>query len=110
MEEIVKVIQEVGIYGCLVVVTIFLGFKYAPKYFDLKLQRMKDRDYMLDSFKAVVENNSQVIKNNSEVIKLNSDTIKNYTDNAWKLEHKIDDLTKEVQESNKNIEILKERR
>lgn len=110
MEDVVKVIQDFGIYGCLMVIVIVIGLKYIPQVIELKLQRLKDRDYMLDSFKAVVENNSQVIKNNSEVIKLNSDTIKNYTDNAWKLEHKVDDLTKELQETNKNIEIIKERR
>lgn len=57
--------------------------------------------------KYVIENNTQVINNNSEVVKLNSTTIKNYTDNAHKLENKIEDLTKIVQETNTNVEILK---
>ena len=84
-EEFVKIIQDFGVYGCLMIVIVVIGFKYLPKFLDLKLKRAEEKDYMLDSFKSVIENNSQVINNNSEVIKLNSTTIKNYTDNSHKL-------------------------
>ena len=113
MEEIIKIFQDFGIYGCLMIIISFLGFKYVPKFLDLKLKRAEEKDYMMDSFKAVIENNSQVINNNSEVIKLNSTTIKNYTDNSHKLENKIGELTNEIKEMNQQIiinnEILKER-
>lgn len=116
MEEVITVIQDFGLVATLIIILLLIGLKYLPKFLDLKLNRMKEKDYMLDSFKSVIENNSQVINNNSEVIKLNSTTIKNYTDNAYKLEKNFDSLTNEVKESNKlmieanaNIEILKER-
>lgn len=117
MEQFTKIIEDLGIYVTLMLVVLYLGFKYIPKYLEVKIKRMEEKDYMLDSFKAVVENNSQVINNNSEVIKLNSSTIKNYTDNSYKLEKHFNELANEVRESNKliqsvsaNIEILKERR
>lgn len=116
MEDIVKIIQDLGIYACTIVVLLYLGFKYLPQYIELKLERMKEKDFMLDSFKSVIENNSQVINNNSEVIKLNSTTIKNYTDNSHKLENKIEELTTEVKNATKllnedsiDLKILKER-
>ncbi len=114
MEEIIKIIQDIGIYGCIMGVILFLGFKYLPRFLELKLKRAEEKDYMMDSFKSVIENNSQVINNNSEVIKLNSTTIKNYTDNSHKLENYIQNLTDEVSEMSQqltiNNEILKERR
>ncbi len=114
MEEIIKIIQEIGIYGCIMGVILFLGLKYLPKFLEMKLKRAEEKDYMMDSFKSVIENNSQVIKNNSEVIKLNSTTIKNYTDNSHKLEDHIQNLTNVVNEMSQqmkiNNEILKERR
>lgn len=117
MEQFTKIIEDLGIYVTLMLVVLYLGFKYIPKYLEVKIKRMEEKDYMLDSFKAVVENNSQVINNNSEVIKLNSSTIKNYTDNSFKLEKHFNELANEVRESNKlmqnvsaNIEILKERK
>lgn len=110
MEEIVKVIQDVGLYACIIVVFLWIGFKYIPKYLDLKLKKMQDHDDMMDLLKATIDNNSKVIDNNTEVIKLNSATIKNYTDNSHKLEDKIDGLTEIVHETNKNVEILRERR
>lgn len=110
MEEIIKVIQDIGIYACIIAIFIWIGFKYIPKFLDLKLKRMQDHDDMMDLLKATIDNNSKVIDNNTEVIKMNSVTIKNYTDNSHKLEAKFDELTKEVQETNKNVEILKERR
>ena len=109
IENIIKVVQDIGLTTVLIIIIIYFVFKYGPKYIELKLKRMEEKNYMLDSFKAVVENNTHVISNNSEVMKLNSTTIKNYTDNSHKLENKIDDLTKVVQETNTNIEILKER-
>ena len=116
-EEIVKLIVNEGLTAVICVIIGTIGFKYLPKYIELKLKRMEEKDLMLDSFKAVVENNSSVISNNSEVIKSNSETINNYTKNAHKLEDKMQELTKAVNESNKtmtqmnaNIEILKERR
>ena len=113
MEEIVKLIADFGLSGCLIIVILVLGFKYIPKFLDLKLKRAEEKDYMLDSFKSVIENNSQVINNNSEVIKLNSTTIKNYTDNAHKLEDRLHELTNEVNGMNQqlaiNNEVLKER-
>ncbi len=107
-EQIVQLVQDLGIYTVLIVVFLYIGLKYIPKFLDLKLKRTEEKDYMLDSFKTVIENNSQVIANNSEVIRLNSDTIKTYTSNSDKLGNKIDNLIKEVQETNKNVEILKE--
>ena len=114
MEEVAKILFDYGLIGAILIVVLFLLVKYAPKYLEIKLKRLEEKDYMLDSFKSVVENNSQVINNNSDVIKLNSTTIKNYTDNAHKLENKLDLLAEEVRESNKlmnetNI-ILKERK
>lgn len=117
MEQFTKVVEDLGIYVTLMLVVLYLGFKYIPKYLEVKIKRMEEKDYMLDSFKSVVENNSQVISNNSEVIKFNSSTIKNYTDNSYKLEKHFNELANEVRESNKliqnvsaNIEILKERK
>lgn len=116
MEEIVQTIQDIGIYACIMGIILYLGLKYLPKYIELKFERMKEKDFMFDSFKSVIENNSQVISNNSEVIKLNSTTIKNYTDNSHKLENKIDELTKEVKNANSllmadsvDLKIIKER-
>ncbi len=112
-EEIVKIIADFGLSGCLIAVILYLGFIYVPKFLNLKLKRAEEKDYMMDSFKAVIENNSQVINNNSEVIKLNSTTIKNYTDNSHKLEDRIHELTNEVngmsQQLAINNEVLKER-
>ncbi len=110
MEEIVKVFQDIGIYACIVAFFLWIGYKYIPKFLDLKLKRMQDHDAMMDLLKATIDNNSKVIDNNTEVIKMNSVTIKNYTDNSHKLEDKIDELIKEVKETDKNVEILKERR
>ena len=107
--EIIKMIGDIGLITVIAVIFIYFIFKYAPKYIELKLKRMEEKNYMLDSFKSVVENNSQVISNNSRVIDLNSKTIKNYTDNAYKLENKVEELTKELHDTNKNIEIIKER-
>lgn len=116
MEEILKLIQDGGIYFCFIAIFLFLGFKYLPKFIEIKLNRMKERDYMYDSFKAVIENNSQVISNNTEVIKLNSTTIKNYTDNSHKLENKIDTLGNKIetaiellQNDSIDLKIIKER-
>lgn len=116
MDEIIKLIQDVGVYVCIIGLVLWLGVKYLPKYIELKLERMKERDYMMDSFKSVVENNSQVISNNTEVIKLNSTTIKNYTDNAHKLENKIEGLSNKVetaiellQNDSIDLKIIKER-
>ncbi len=112
--EIIKVISDIGISGCIMGVILWVGFKYLPKFIELKLKRVEEKDYMMDSFKSVIENNSQVINNNSEVIKLNSTTIKNYTDNSHKLEDHIQELTHVVNEMGQqltiNNEILKERR
>lgn len=112
--QIIKIIQEIGISGAIIAIILYVGFKYLPRFFELKLKRAEEKDYMMDSFKSVIENNSQVINNNSEVIKLNSTTIKNYTDNSHKLENHIQELTKEVNSMNQQIainnEILKERR
>lgn len=110
IENIIKVVQDIGLITVFIIIILYFVFKYGPKYIELKLKRMEEKNYMLDSFKSVVENNSQVISNNSRVIDLNSKTIKNYTDNAYKLENKVDELTKEVQEANTNIKVLKERR
>ena len=30
MEEIIKVIQDIGVYGCIMAVIIVIGFKYIP--------------------------------------------------------------------------------
>ncbi len=109
IENIIKVVQDIGLITIFIIIILYFVFKYGPKYIELKLKRMEEKNYMLDSFKAVVENNSQVISNNSRVIDLNSKTIKNYTDNAYKLENKVDELTKELHDTNKNIEIIKER-
>jgi len=116
MEEFITIFQDLGIYACIVFVILYLGLKYLPKYIELRLERMKEKDYMLDSFKSVIENNSQVISNNSEVIRLNSTTIKNYTDNSHKLENKIEVLTNEVKSANKllsedsvDLKIIKEK-
>ena len=99
------------------ILILVLGFKYIPKFLELKLKHYEEKNYMIDTMKSVIENNSQVVNNNSEVIKLNSITIKNYTDNAHKLENNFNSLTSEVKETNKliekmatNIEILKERK
>ena len=107
MEEVIKIIQDVGIYGCIMAIILFLGFKYLPRFIEIKLKKAENQDYMTETLKYVIENNSQVINNNSEVVKLNSTTIKNYTDNAHKLETKIEGLAKIVQETNTNVEILK---
>lgn len=107
MEEVIKIIQDVGIYGSIMAIILFLGLKYLPRFIEIKLKKAENQDYMTETLKYVIENNTQVINNNSEVVKLNSTTIKNYTDNAHKLENKIEDLTKIVQETNTNVEILK---
>ena len=116
MKEIVQIIQDIGIYACIIGIILYLGLKYLPKYIELRLERMKEKDFMFDSFKSVIENNSQVINNNSEVIKLNSTTIKNYTDNSYKLENKIDELIIEVKNARDllmsnsvDLKIIKER-
>ena len=109
IDNIVKIVQDIGLTTVLMIIVIYFAFKYGPKYIELKLKRMEEKNYMLDSMKAVIENNTHVVSNNSEVMKLNSTTIKNYTDNSHKLENKIDDLTKVVQEANTNIKVLKER-
>lgn len=101
MEEAGQLILNYGLVGALIVLAIFFIIKYAPKFIEIKLNRMKEKDYMFDSFKSVVENNSQVIANNSKVIELNSATIKNYTDNSNKLENKVDELVDEVRDAKK---------
>lgn len=110
MDEISKAITNYGLLGAILVIFLFIGFKYIPKFLDLKLKKMQEHDEMLDSFKAVLNNNSQVINNNSEVIKLNTSTIKNYTENSHKLEEKIEGLTNEVQDVAIDIKVLKERK
>ena len=114
MEEITKFIFDYGFIGGLALILIFLAIKYLPQYIEIKLKRMKDKDYLIDSFKSVISLNNNVVENNTETIKNNSTIIKNYTDNAHKLETKLDSLADEVRESNKlmteaNI-ILKERK
>lgn len=109
IDEIIKTVQDVGIYGSIMAIILVMGFKYLPKIIELKLKRAEEKDFWIESMKSVITNNTQVISNNSEVVKLNSTTIKNYTDNAHKLEDKIDNLTKVVQDTNKNVEILKEK-
>lgn len=101
VEEVVQYFLDYGLTGALLISALFLGIKYLPQFIEIKLNHMKEKDYMLDSFKAVVENNSQVISNNSKVIEQNSITIKNYTDNSNKLESKIEELTDEIRESKK---------
>ncbi len=117
MEEAGQLILNYGLIGALSILIIGFTIKYAPKFIEIKLNHMKEKDYMLDSFKSVVENNSQVIANNSKVIELNSATIKNYTDNANKLEDKVDELVDEVRDARKlqseeitNLKILIERK
>ena len=117
IQEIVKIVLDCGLTTVIIGIIIYLSMKYLPRFIDLKLKRVEEKDLMMDSFKAVVENNSSVILNNSEVIKANADSINNYTKNAHKLEDKMQELTNAVNESNKtmtqmnaNIEILKERR
>ena len=110
MDEITKVITNFGLLGAILVILFFISFKYIPKFLDLKLKRLQEHDDMMDSFKAVLNNNSQVINNNSEVIRLNTSTIKNYTENSHKLEKKIEGLTNEIQDVAVDIKILKERK
>ncbi len=109
MEEIIRVVQDLGIYACIMIILLYLGFKYIPKYIEMKLKKSEEKDVLLDSVKSVIDNNTRVIGNNTEVIALNSKTIKDYTNNAHKLEHKIDVLSKDVQNL-VDIEIVKERR
>ena len=113
MEDI-KMILDVGISGTISLILIILAIKFLPQYIEIRLKRMKDKDYLIDSFKSVISLNNNVVENNTETIKNNSTIIKNYTDNAHKLETKLDSLADEVRESNKlmteaNI-ILKERK
>lgn len=96
MEETINLISNVGVPMAICIVILVLSLRYIPQWLDYRLNRAKEKDYMIDSFKSVIENNSQVIKNNSEVIKLNSTTIKNYTDNSHKLEQNIEELTKVI--------------
>lgn len=109
MEELGQVFSNYGLVGALFIVTLVIGFKYIPKFLDLKLKRMQEKDYMLDSFKSVIDNNTQVIKNNSKVIELNSATIKKYTENSGKLESKVEGLEKEINDLDTDIKILMER-
>ena len=46
MEEIIKIIQEIGIYGCIMGVILFLGLKYLPKFLEMKLKRAEEKDYI----------------------------------------------------------------
>lgn len=110
MEEITKLITDFGFTVALSIGVLLLSFKYIPKWLDYVLNRAKEKDYMMDNFKSVIDNNTEVIRNNTEVIKLNSTTIKNYTDNAHKLEQHISELTKIVEITNRNVELLKETR
>ena len=116
MKEITSIYTDLGITACIVIVILFLGLKYIPKWLDLRLERAKEKDYMMDSFKSVIENNSKVIDNNSQVIKLNSETIKAYGDYAAKLENQVAGLSGDIQvldglikETKMDIEILKDR-
>lgn len=109
MDEFLKLFSNYGLVGAISILILVIGFKYIPKYLDLKLKKMSEKDYMLDSFKSVIDNNTQVIKNNSKVIELNSATIKKYTDNAGKLEKEVDELKQEVNELDVDIKILMER-
>lgn len=113
MEDI-KMFLDIGLSGTISLILIILAIKFLPQYIEIKLKRMKDKDYLIDSFKSVISLNNNVVENNTETIKNNSTIIKNYTDNAHKLETKLDSLADEVRESNKlmteaNI-ILKERK
>lgn len=110
MEEIITFISDVGFIATLCIGILVLSFRYIPKYLDYILNRAKEKDYMMDNFKYVIDNNTEVIRNNTEVIKLNSTTIKNYTDNSHKLEEHIKELTKIIEITNRNVELLKERR
>lgn len=109
MEEIIRVVQDLGIYACIMIILLYLGFKYIPKYIEMKLKKSEEKDVLLDSVKSVIDNNTRVIDNNTEVIALNSKTIKDYTNNSHKLEHKIDVLSKDVQNL-VDVEMMKERR
>lgn len=116
MKEIANLYADLGVTACIIIVILFLGFKYIPKWLDLRLERAKEKDYMMDSFKAVIENNSKVIDNNSQVIKLNSETIKAYGENATRLENQVAGLSKGIhvldgliKDTKIDIEILKER-
>ena len=113
MEDI-KMFLDIGLSGTISLILIILAIKFLPQYIEIRLKRMKDKDYLIDSFKSVISLNNNVVENNTETIKNNSTIIKNYTDNAHKLETKLDSLADEVRESNKlmteaNI-ILKERK
>ena len=113
MEDI-KMFLDIGLSGTISLILIILAIKFLPQYIEIRLKIMKDKDYLIDSFKSVISLNNNVVENNTETIKNNSTIIKNYTDNAHKLETKLDSLTDEVRASNKlmteaNI-ILKERK
>lgn len=108
-EEIGQMLLNYGATGAIVGVIIFLVVKFAPRYFELKLKKMEEKDYMMDCFKSVVENNTQVIQNNSKVIESNSAVIKEYTANSGKLESKVNDLGEKISSLDVDIQILKER-
>ena len=116
MEDVIKIYTDLGVTACLIIILLVLGLKYIPKWLDVKLARAKEKDYMMDSFKSVIENNSKVIENNSQVIKLNSETIKGYSEDANRLENQVANLSDNIHtlenviaETKTNIEILKDR-
>ena len=116
MEDVIKIYTDLGVTACLIIILLVLGLKYIPKWLDVKLARAKEKDYMMDSFKSVIENNSKVIENNSQVIKLNSETIKSYGEEAKNLKSQVAELSDNIHaledvmsETKTNIEILKDR-
>ncbi len=117
MSEIIKLITDYGFVFVFVSIFIYFIFKYGEKFLNISLTRMENKNYMIDALTKSLDNCTNVIKHNTKAMDNNSSVIKSYTDNAHKLEKKIDELilTNKERENTTNtiltdIKILKDRK
>lgn len=84
-EETVNMIERFGYTGAIIIVVIFIGFKYVPRLIENAIKKSEKKDYREELYLEAIRNNTQVIQNNTAVVKA-------YTDNAHKLEQFISTL------------------
>ncbi len=109
MEDVARLISDYGFIFVFFIIILYFIIKYGDKYFKMSLNRMENKNYMIDVLQKSLENSIDITKHNTKVIENNSLIIKNYTDNAHKLENKIDFLRQEIRENDiKTNELLTE--
>ncbi len=117
MSNVIKLITDYSIVFIFAAIFIYFIIRYGDKYLKITLSRMENKNYMIDTLTKSLENCTNVIAHNTKALENNSSVVKNYTDNAFKLEKKIEQLAINVKEnddiSNKiltEVKILKDRK